>query len=67
MSVKNQIYNLRTLLWSPTPPWMRSIADPIKRQTKKELKLINLKSVKRLHFQFDPFHENVDSIRYSIY
>ena len=31
---------------------------------KLQLKKVNLKPVKRVHYQFDPFHPKVDSIRY---
>lgn len=30
----------------------------------KQLKLINLKPVKKISVQFDPFHENAKSVRY---
>ncbi|CAG2123442.1 unnamed protein product, partial [Medioppia subpectinata] len=63
MSITPKIYNLSTLLAAPIPPWIRVVKDPIKRQLKNELKLVTLKSVKRVDVRFDPFHRNVSSIR----
>ncbi|XP_054156910.1 uncharacterized protein LOC128955280 [Oppia nitens] len=62
-SATPKIYTLKTLLESPLPVWTRLARDPLKRELKNQLKLINLKPTKRVHLKFDPFHPHVSSIR----
>jgi len=48
---------------TPNPPWVKILRDPYKRALYSNLKKIQLKPVKRLLFQFDPWHQQTRSIR----